>query len=68
MIIIIINIINFKKYYINTLTNWNNEFTSTTYNTIYNDLFIWLQIGDSISILWSRKSITANRFIFKNIK
>lgn len=39
MIIIIINIINFTKY-INTLTNWNNEFTSTTYNTTYNDLFI----------------------------
>lgn len=40
VIIIIIIIITFTKYYINTLTNWNNEFTSTTYNTIYNDLFI----------------------------
>lgn len=38
MVIIIINII-FTKY-INTLTNWNNEFTSTAYNTTYNDLFI----------------------------
>jgi len=37
MVIIIINII-FTKY-INTLTNWNNEFTSTTYNTILITIF-----------------------------
>jgi len=35
----IIIIIIFTKY-INTLTNWNNEFTPTTYNITYNDLFI----------------------------
>lgn len=37
---VIINIIIIFTKYINTLTNWNNEFTSTTYNNTYNDLFI----------------------------